>query len=68
MLLELIPLTMEEIRELEKMVAEAQPAAPISEEIQEIVREELQSFFAHQKGAEEVCDSIQNRVMLYLKE
>ena len=61
-------ITDKEINIVKAMIDKCNSAFRYDEEINNIVTEETAAFFAGSKSAEEVCEVMQSRVSLYLKE
>lgn len=59
------PETLEKLRAL---LASVKPESEPEDEISDILREESEAYFSGQKTAREVCETMQNRVQLYLDE
>ncbi len=65
---ECFPMTREEREELRYVLDHAYMSSPVSGVVRDIMIEEVQTFFAGDKSADEAAEIIQNRVSLYLSE
>lgn len=66
--IEIKPLTDADIERVRNLILSANQKAGDLADIEEILSEELESFFAGQKSAEDVAKIIQSRVSIYLNE
>ncbi len=66
--IEIDPLTDAEIKALKDFVYSVTKLSEYNDEIQEIISEDTEPFFAGQKSAEDIVNIIQSRVSIYLKE
>ena len=62
------PFTADEIKELKDFIMSVDRISSYNEEIEKIITEDAEPFFAGQKSAEEVAKVIQSRVNIYINE
>lgn len=62
------PFTAEEVKEIKDFIMTVDRISSYNEEIEKIITEDSEPFFAGQKSAEEVAKVIQSRVNIYINE
>ena len=60
--------TEEEIAKIESVINDTDRVYAVDEAINEIVREQVEAFFAGQRSAEDVAKLIQSKAMIYVNE